>query len=187
MIAEGILRAPARDAALRGASPTARADDVKCWVFGGRTHVVQQVSERFADSGLTMRATALPSRLRGAFAALAGPRHAAAGGKRDTFYGRDGVARREVSIDGSRPLDADSPAMLPSDWLRSTVVPTCDALGAGAGLCARRSLPRGRRRGNAGIALGEITMYPKAGTHSFSPAGFETELGAQQRRAEGAR
>ncbi len=187
VIAEGILRAPARDAAIRGASP-ARAADRQGWVVGGRTHVVQQVSERFADSGLTMRATALPSRLRGAFAALAGPRHAAAGGKRDTFYGRDGVARREVSIDGSRPLDADSPAMLPSDWLRSTVVPACDALGAGLDF-ARVDLYRvDDGEGNAGIALGEITMYPKAGTHSFSPAGFETELGAQWCAAlEGAR
>ena len=30
---------------------------------------------------------------------------------------------------------------------------------------------------DAGIALGEVTMYPQAGTHSFSPAGFETEVG----------
>ena len=175
VIAEGILRAPARDAALRGASPTARADDVKCWVFGGRTHVVQQVSERFAGSGLTTQ-----SRLRGAFAAaLAGPKHGAAGGKRDTFYARDGTARREVSVDGSRPLDADSPALLPSDWLRSTVVPACDALGAGLDF-ARVDLYRvDGGDGNAGVALGEITMYPKAGTHAFSPAGFDKELGAQ--------
>ena len=147
------------------------ADDIKCFVFHGRTAFVAHVSDRFGPSG-----------------------------KKDTFFRRDGANanvtywnsrqdtcahwtsnRRPALRDVLSNCDAIGSGL---DFARSPCLLVCLRAHMLAALALTRTLPFPLYRVDllwepvGGLRFGEVTLYPNGGRARWSPPSFDAVLGA---------